>query len=68
MYTYMYMYTYMHTYTYIDIDIYIYIYIYIYIISISLLVFPNHPRRLTRLGLVLSVQREPDDFRCTGEF
>ena len=38
----------------------------LYIISISLLVFPNYPRWLTRLGLVLSVQREPGDFRCTG--
>ena len=50
-------------------DIYIYIYIYIYIhiyYSISLLVFPDHPRRLTSLGLVLSVQRQPGDFRCTG--
>ena len=38
----------------------------IYTISISLLVFPNYPRRFTRLGLVLSVQRESGDFRCTG--
>ena len=51
------------------IYIYIYVYIYIlciYIINISLLVFPNYPRRLTRLGQVLSVQRESGDFRCTG--
>ena len=67
---YIYIYIYICIYVYIYMNMYIYIYIYIYIriciISISLLVFLNYHRRLTRLGLLLSVQREPGDFRCSG--